>query len=195
MPGHYTDVEKLLLQRWADVQSLMQAYNELQGSMEEVIGEAAEQLEKWAAEKGYEFSFNARAAEFYIWKDSWANRRGEDGVCLAVGGIAPAGYRKSDTEHPYLWVYAKPAHLRIRSGLHEEFSKELLHCAGDDKSWLDPDTDDDGPLGKTLTNYTDTDRLHWMSAPSHLVEFATSAFEQLIPLTERIDKVVRRYRA
>jgi hypothetical protein len=195
MPSHYTDVEKMLLQRWPDVRALLSAYNELQDSMEDMLTNAGEELEKWADERGYSFETDARSAEYYMWKEEWANRRNEAAVYFVVGGLAPDGYRKITSDHPYIWVYTELEQLRIKASLQERFARDLRSAVGDSLSaWQNDEVEDTAPLGRYLTQYDSAQRLQWMMSPGSLTEFVKGAFEQLLPLTEPIDKVVKTYR-
>lgn len=195
MPSHYTDIEKMLLQRWPDVRALMAAYDELQNSIEEMLNDAGEELEKWADERGYSFESDARGAEYTMWKPEWANRRNDAGVWFAVGGFVPQGYRKSKTDHPYIWVQTALENLRIKGSLHGQIARELRSAVGTDlSSWQDPEADDTEPLGRYLKEHEDAQRLQWMQSPAGLVEFVKSAFEQLLPLTGPIDTVLKAYR-
>jgi hypothetical protein len=195
MPSHYTDVEKLLLQRWPDVRALLTAYGELQDSIEEMLTGVGEELEKWADERGYSFETDPRGAEYSMWKETWANRRNDAGVWFVVGGFVPDGYRKVKSDHPFIWVYTNPEALRIKSSLREQFVRDLRSSVGDALSeWQHPDADDSAPLGKQLTAFDGNQRLQWMTSPVSLAEFVKEAFEQLIPLVEPIDRVVKSYR-
>lgn len=195
MPSHYTDVEKLLLQRWPDVRALMAAYGELQNSIEEMLNDVGEELTKWADERGYEFETDARSAEFNMWKPEWANRRGDAGVWLTVGGFVPEGYRKLKADHPYIWVSAALDNLRIKASLHSQFANQLRGEVGEAlKDWQDPEVEDAYPLVRYLKEYDDQQRVQWMISPSSLAEFVKGAFEQLFPLAPPISKVLGSYR-
>ena len=195
MPSHYTDVEKLLLQRWTDVRALMTAYSELQDSMEDMLTEVGDEFEKWAEQRGYSFETDARGAEYSMWKEDWANRKNEPGISFVVGGFVPDGYRKVKSDHPYVWVCTNPQALRIKASLQNQFAKDLRGSVGDDlKNWQDTDVEDTAPLGRYLRDYDDAQRLHWITSPASLSEFVKSAFEQLLPLAEPIDKVLKVYR-
>jgi hypothetical protein len=195
MPSHYTDVEKLLLQRWSDVRALITAYGELQNSLEEMLNDLGEELEAWAKERGYEFETDARSAEFQVWKPEWANRRGDAGVWLTVGGFVPEGYRKLKGDHPYLWVGTALENLRVKASLHSQFARELRGELGEAaKDWQDPEVEDVLPLGRHLKEYDDPQRVQWMMSPSSLAEFVKGGFEQLFPLAQPISKVLGSYR-
>jgi hypothetical protein len=195
MPSHYTDVEKLLLQRWTDVRALMIAYDELQDSMEEMLSYVGEELEKWAEDRGYSLEADARGAEYTMWKEDWANRRNDAAIWFAVGGFVPEGYRKCKYPHPYVWVGTDLERLRIKSSLHGQFARDIRAGVGNELvNWQDPEVDDAMPLGRYLKDYDDAQRVQWMTSPASLAEFVKSAFEQLLPLAEPIDTVLKQYR-
>jgi hypothetical protein len=163
--------------------------------MEGVLTDVGEELAKWADQRGYSLETDARGAEYMLWKSDWANRRNDAAVWLTVGGFAPEGYRKCKSDHPYIWVGLALENLRVKSSLHTEFVRELRTALGDGlKDWQDPEVEDSHPLGRYLKDYDDSQRLQWMITPAGLTEFVKSAFEQLFPLAEPIDKVLGSYR-
>ncbi|MBI4521708.1 MAG: hypothetical protein HY701_12780 [Gemmatimonadetes bacterium] len=198
MADGYTDVDKLILERWHDVIGLMEAHEELQGRIEELIGDVGNRLEKWGDELGYALETDAKRAEFYAWKPTWMNRRKDEAaVYYVVGSFAPLGYRKIKEIHPYLWVYTENLELlKMKEADRVEFARELRRVLGDSATpWLNPDTNDaDAPLGKYLTDTDDRLRVRLISAPDELFEFAAKGFKELFTLSDAIDQTLAKFR-
>src|SRR5262245_2070589 len=105
MATTYTDIDRLILERWEDTRGLFDAYEELQARIQDVIEEVGERLAHWASDRGYRIGTDAKVPEYYAYKDAWLHRRREEPViCFAIEGFAPMGYRKVKDEHPSLWL-------------------------------------------------------------------------------------------
>src|SRR5512138_1488213 len=104
MSTSYTDVDRLILDRWEEVLGLREAFDELQSRIEEVFGDVGARLVKWANSCGYNLASDPRKAAYYAWKQSWETRKGNEVIYYEVGALAPFGYRKIDADHPYLCV-------------------------------------------------------------------------------------------
>ena len=199
MADAYTDVDKLILERWHDVIGLMEAHDELQGRIGDLIDDVGDRLEKWGGERGYELETDAKRAEFYAWKPTWVNRRKDEAeVYYAVGSFAPMGYRSIKDAHPYLWVCTENLEfLKMKDAERIEFARELRRVLGDRaKPWLNADTDDaDAPLGKYLTDTDDQLRVRLISDSDELFEFAAKGFEELFTLSDALDEMLAKSRA
>jgi hypothetical protein len=199
MAHAYTDVDKLILERWHDVVGLMEAHDELQGRIELLIDDVGNRLEKWGEERGYALETDAKRAEFYAWKPTWVNRRKDEAeVYYVVGSVAPLGYRRIKATHPCLWVQTENLEfLKMKEAERVEFARGLRRVLGDGATpWLNADTDDaTAPLGKYLTNTDDRLRLRMMSDPDALFEFAARGFEELFTLSDALDQVLAKVRA
>src|SRR5262245_13594197 len=96
----YTDVDRLILERWEDTMGLFEAYNELEDRIGETIEEVGHRLQPWLSGRGYDSDVDVKQPAFNAWKPEWLHRRREDPlIYVGVGGFAPAGYRKVKDEH------------------------------------------------------------------------------------------------
>jgi hypothetical protein len=109
--------------------------------------------------------------------------------------FAPLGYRKIKDEHPSLWVCTDT--FRMKGVERDEFGRELRSALGEQaEGWQhDEASDAEAPLGKSLTDITDKDRIQLIADPERLYQFATGAFEQLFPLADVIEQTLAKFRA
>lgn len=195
----YTDVDRLILERWNDTMGLFEAYEELEDRIGETIQEVGERVGAWLGERGYQSDTDAKEPAFSAWKDEWRHRRRDEPlVYISVGAFAPSGYRKVKDEHPFLWVYVQNLHLlKIKDSERDKFAKELRLRLGDAaRDWAHEDANDpDQPLGKYLTDISDQDRVRLVAEPDRLFEFATSGFEQLFSVSEAIGQTLEKFRS
>src|SRR5436853_7794355 len=101
----YTDMDHLVLQRWADVVGLIEAHRDTQDRIEQIIDVVGERVARWARPLGFETRVDAKAAQFHAWRPHWSERRKDPKVELVLGGFCPLGFRKVDAPNPYLWVF------------------------------------------------------------------------------------------
>lgn len=200
MADTYTDVDKLILERWHDVMGLMEAHEGLEGRIEQLITDVGGRLENWGEERGYSLETDAKRAEFYAWKPAWLNRRKDEAeVYYVVGSVAPMGYRKIKDAHPYVWLHTENlGFLKVMKEAERiEFARELRRVLGDGaRPWLNPDIDDtNSPLGKYMTDTDDPMRVQLISAPDALFDFTVKGFEELVTLSNAIDETLAKFRA
>jgi hypothetical protein len=98
-------MDRLIIERWADVVGLIEAHQQTQDRIEEMIEVVGERLGRWARPQGYEIETEAKYAEFTAAKASWIDKRRGSKVQVAVGGFCPSRYKKMDAPHPYLLLY------------------------------------------------------------------------------------------
>jgi hypothetical protein len=198
MATEYTDVDRLILGRWQDVMGLLEAHEELQDRMEEVIDDVGNRLERWLEERGYEVKSESKAPSFWVGKANWFNRRKDDwAICFEIGGFAPFGFRKVREDHPFSWLHTGNLEfLRMKEAERIDFARALRQELGDvAKNWAHKNVDEaDAPLGRYFTEISDRDRVELIADPDKLFEFATKACEELLTLTEPIDRVLARFR-
>jgi hypothetical protein len=192
----YTDVDRLILERWHDTMNLFEAYEQLEDRVQDSIDEVGERLAQWGLERDYTIETDAKKAEYYAYKGSWMNRRRDDAlVYVCVASFAPLGFRKIKEAHPSLWVCIDG--FRMKGVDREEFGRELRTALGEQaKEWRHEDASDaDWPVGKALVEVTDSERVQLITDPERLYTFATGAFEQLFALSDVIDQTLAKFRA
>ena len=100
----YSEMDQLILQRWADVVGLIDAHRNTQDRIEEMIQTVGDRLARWAQPMGFETSVSTRGAEFQAWRPNWSDKRKDPKVLLTLGGFCPLGFRKTEDKYPYQWV-------------------------------------------------------------------------------------------
>ena len=198
MATTYTDVDRLIFDRWEDTLGLVEAYEELQDRVRDVIEEVGERLAAWGADHAHTIDSDAKAPEFSAYKASWLNKRGDTGlVYYSLADFAPLGYRRVKDDHPSLWVYTENLEmLRKKEPEREQFARELRARLGETATrWTHEDSDEaNSPLGRYLADVSDKDRLRLIVEPDRLYEFATKAFTEAFTLSEAIDETLAKFR-
>lgn len=190
MSFSYSEMDQLILHRWADVVGLIEAHRETQDRIEEMIEVVGERVARWARPMGFETSVETKDAEFRAWKPNWSEKRKDPKVVLALGGFCPLGFRKTDVKHPYQWVYIDGlSNYRMKEPERITFARSLRSALGDEaKSWEADGVDDaDEPLGRFLTTIKDKDRAAVITGPDALFSFASEHFLPLFQLADTID--------
>lgn len=190
MSFSYTDMDRLIIQRWTDVVGLIEAHREAQDRIEEMIDIVGERVARWARPLGFEIETCAKDGEFKAWRPGWADRKKGTRIQLVLGGICPLGYRKMDQKHPYLWVYIDGLEsFRVKEPERAQFSRALRATLGEEgKGWEADGVDDESqPLGRFLTATSDAERAAVIASPDALFEFATTNFPTVFKLADTID--------
>jgi hypothetical protein len=193
----YTDVDRLILNRWTDVVALQTAFGELLERMEDTIGGALKKTERWADEKGFQTELDPREPHFDVWKPAWAKRRDEPAVYFRVGDFAPHEFGKVEEDHPWLWVMTEDAPgFKFNEEGRVQFARQLRAALGDAASrWDHPDSvEADEPLGRYCSEVMDADRVRWMSQPDELTVFLTTSIDELMTLAPAIDMVLATFK-
>lgn len=186
----YSDMDRLIIDRWQDVIGLMQAQRETEGRIEEMIEIVGERLSRWAQPQGYEMETFAKYAEYRFARSSWVDRRKGAKVHLAVGGFCPSGFRKSEAAHPYLSVYIDNlSAFKMKEADLRAFSQALRKSLGTEaRAWEAHDVDDtEHPLGRYLTFVGDADRTQLIGSEDALFAFVTEHAPTLFTLSDVID--------
>jgi hypothetical protein len=197
MATSYTDVDRLVFERWEEVLGLRRAFDELQGRVEEVFVDVGTRLEKWANSCGYNLESDPRKASYYAWKQTWETRKRNEVIYYEVGALAPKGYRKIDSEHPYLCLCTELLeNLKMKEDERAAFARELRQILGNQASqWLDDDVSDlDAPLGRNIADLGERDRVDLISNPDKLYEFVRAKMEELFTLSDAIDQTLAKFR-
>ena len=195
MSSIYSDLDRLVLERWMDVRNLAEAQRDVQDRIEQVVEIAGERIGRWLREQGYESECAAGDVEISAWRPAWAERRRGPMVSLVLGGFCPAGFRKSVEEHPYLWVYTGGLEdYRVREAGRIAFAADLRRELGAEAGhWEDHDcVEATTPLGRFLVNLGVREQCEIISSPEALVAFATEHYPKLLALSDAIDACISR---
>jgi hypothetical protein len=198
MNTNYTDVDRMIISRWDEVNALREAYDELMDKMEESLSAVCDRVTLWLNEQGFESEANAKKPDIDAWKESWEKPRGKPVLCLRVSDFAPHGYGKVDADHPWLWVMtANLERIKLKDPSDRaRFSRDLKSAMGTGAAgWEHEDCDlANEPLGRYRATLTERERLELATHPARLVEFIQSAFTELFELVPPIDETLKKYR-
>ena len=188
---NYTDMDRLVLERWPDVLGLIEAQKTAQDHIEAALESVGDRITRWVREQGFDGEMKPRQAEYHAWRPGWYDKRRVDAkVRLTLGGFCPAGYRKVDDKYPYLWIntYSLES-FKVKPPDRVKFGQALRSALGDEaRTWEDEHIDDaDGPLGRYLRQYDNAARARLMMDPENLLAFFKEHLPTLFGLADRID--------
>jgi hypothetical protein len=186
----YTEMDRLVLERWTDVRGLIEAQEDVQERMEEVIRVVGERLGRWASPLGYVVEAQPKAGEFHLWRPTWADKRKGHKVSLVLGGFCPIGFRKVADRYPYLWLYTSQLEeFKVKEAQRREFAQNVRASLGEQASrWESPDVDDaGGPFGRYLLDYDEQARARLLLQPDALFDFATRHIPELFELADPVE--------
>ncbi len=196
MADSYTDLDRLILERWTDVVGLINAHKEVQDHVEAVVETVAERVARWARDQDFESDVSARDAQFYVWRPAWYDKRkGESRVTFILGGFCPAGFRKVNDPHPYLWVDTSALeHFKVKEPERIRFAQGLRSALGDHaRDWEAEGLDDaDLPLGRYLREYDNEARAKLLLDPDALFAFCTQHLPTVMGLADVVDAELKR---
>ena len=193
----YTDVDRLILDRWNEVVALRQAFDDLLKRMEHSIEQAVVRAERWVQAQGWQAENDVRQTRLDFWKPEWANRRGEAALCFRIADFAPREYSKSKDAHPWIWLFTEDmARFKMSESDRIRFARDVHSALGADaRRWDHPDADEaKSPLGRYYADVTPDDRIRWMSHPDELTAFLTRGVEEAMTLAPAIDATLARFR-
>jgi hypothetical protein len=196
--SHYTDVDRLILERWNEVLELQGAFKGLAGRIQDNIDGALTRAARWLDEQGYRCEWDAKTPEISAWKLAWEAKRGLPAVRLTIGEFAPFGYGRIRGEHPYLWVYTHNLDgLKLKEPERVQFGRDLRASIGEALATWDDDeaSDSESPLGRYVTALTDAKRVELVANPQQLIDFVQSGFTQLFELSSAVDAQLAARRA
>ena len=195
MPVEFSDVERLVLERWTDVMGLIEVQRSVQDRVEEQIGIVADRVGRWARPLGFEVDCSPREAEIHCWRPSWVDRRKPPRVLLSIGGFCPVGFRKVADLYPYLWVNTgNLEEYRVKEPERIAFAQALRVALGESASSWEADgvEDESGPLGRYLTQYDNGQRARLLLNPDSLFAFCIEHLPEVLALADVIDSEQRK---
>jgi len=196
MSVEFTDVERLILERWTDVTALLEAHRTLQDRLEERIETVADRVGRWARPLGFEVTCSPREAEIFAFRPAWYDKRKDLArILLTIGGFCPIGFRRVDAPNPYLYVYTgNLEQFRIKEQECIEFAQALRTALGTRATeWEAYDVDDrESPLGRYLVGYDNGQRARLLLESDALYGFCIEHFPTLFELADVIDGELQR---
>lgn len=196
MFDNYTEMDRLVLERWPDVIGLIEAQKAAQEHIESALGPAGERLTRWVREQGFDGAMSARDAEFHTWRPAWHDKRKDEAkVLLTLGGFCPIGFRKVDAKYPYLWVNTYSLdRFKVKPPDRVKFAQGLRTALGDNaRTWEAEDIDDaDHPLGRYLRQYDNAARARLLLEPDSFLAFGKEHLPVLFGLADIIDSELQK---
>jgi hypothetical protein len=193
---NYTEMDRLVLERWPDVLGLIEAHKTAQDHIEAALESVGERITRWVREQGFDGTMSPRQAEFHAWRPTWYDKRKDEAkVLLTIGGFCPAGYRKVDDKYPYLWVNTYPLdRFKIKPPDRVKFAQGLRAALGENaRSWEAEEVDDaDHPLGRYLRQYDNAARARLLLEADSLLAFAKEHLPVLFELADIVDSELRK---
>jgi hypothetical protein len=190
MPTSYTDIDRLILDRWDEVTSLIEAREELQDRIGDVIEAAGDRIRRWLQPLGYELEVHPRDAEFHAYRTTWTYKKKGPAVAFLLKGCCPKGYRRNQQLYPSLWLNIEDLEkFKIKEDGRRKFSADLRNQLGSLAAGWDDDGCDDAtaPLGRDLTDYDSRRRCELVSSSEALSAFAVSEFSRGFELADAVD--------
>lgn len=193
MPHRYTDVDRMILNRWTEVTGLREAFDELLDRMRDVLGDTLPKAVEQARIRGFECDFNAKLPSLWFWKPAWAAKSSKEaGVYFFVSDFAPMQYGKSGYEHPETTVRIEDLHrLKIRDrpafaqAVKAALPKEIRTKWESETGALD-----ECPLGLSHRTISPLDRVNWMQEPAALIQFLAEKMDEAMEVVPGVDKAL-----
>jgi hypothetical protein len=191
----FTDVERLVLERWTDVMGLIDVHRALQDRLEEQINIVTDRVGRWARPLGFDVECSPREAQIHGWRPSWADRRKPARVYFTIGGFCPIGFRKVVDPYPYLWVLTeKLEEYKVKEPERLAFAQALRGALGESaRDWDAQDVDDkDAPLGRYLTQYDNAQRARLLLDSDTLFNFCIEHLPAVFALADVVDSELKK---
>jgi hypothetical protein len=180
-----TDVDVLLLDRWADATALRDAIKELEDRLGDRFEATGDRLRAWVRSRGFEvIAIDKRTAWIAVAKPAWMTKANDELVSVSVGAVLPYGYRRVQDEHPYVWVGV--GHLNEDE--QQAFNNALAgRLKGLPDAWLNDECTEDFPAGLMLSSVADPERVKLAQSEEDLEAFIKTALEKAMSIEVHID--------
>jgi hypothetical protein len=186
----YSDLDRLVIERWEDIRGLIKAQTDVQSRIDEVIEQVGERLQRWAAPLGFNVNAAPADGEFQAWRSGWADKRKGPRVYFVVGGFWPNGYRKLDEKFPYISLYTGSLEdFRIREEERATFGRALRAALdGQGSQWEDGSKDSEYPLNRYLKDVDSSRRSELILEADRLFAFGQEHLTHLFTLADVVEK-------
>ncbi|MEZ5285577.1 MAG: hypothetical protein R2712_12395 [Vicinamibacterales bacterium] len=199
MAAIYSDVDRLILERWDEVSELIDAREELEDRITDVIEAAGERVRRALQPMGYEVEIDSKGANIDAYRTSWNDRRRGPWVYFRLSGCCPRGYRRHEDAHPAVFLHTDTLeNFRIKADERRRLATSLRQALGEAaREWDDDDcSDEDAPLGRYLTEIDNKARCELVSSPEKLAGGAVAEFQKAFVIADVVEacvgKVVQR---
>ena len=189
MAEKLTDVDVMLLDRWADTVGIWQAISDLEERMAERLEAVAEGLRSWLEARGYLLlDVDRKYAAVNVGKHSWMTKKNEPLIYISLCALYPFDYRKVDEDHPYVWVQTDG----LTREAQEAFKVELANRVdGKPGGWINKDCDRYSPVGRYIHSYGDAERAQLAQSLEAMEAFIKAELEPMLALGPDIDAALQ----
>jgi hypothetical protein len=186
MSEFYSDLDRLVIERWDDIRGLIKAQKDVQSRMDEVIEQVGQRLRRWTAPLGFEVEAAPSDGEFHAWRPEWADKRKGARVYFVVGGFWPDGYHKLDAKAPYIGLYTgNLEQFRMKEAERTAFGRALRTALdGQGSTWEEDSYDADLPLNRYLKHYDGARRSALIGDADRLFEFSKEQLTSVFQLAD-----------
>jgi hypothetical protein len=193
----YTDVDRLILDRWSEVVALREAFDGVLDRMRGTVEAGIVKAERWASERGYRTESDIKTPTLDVWRPDWENKRREPALWVRVGDFAPHEYGSVEQDHPWVWWFTEDlSKLKLSEVDRIAFARQLRGELGSTLSRWDHHecNESDTPLGRYCSDVSDAQRVKWMTSPEDLAAFLVAAVEDAMTLAPAVDTTLARFR-
>lgn len=180
-----TNLDLLLLDRWADTTGIRDAIKELEERLGARLKAAGERLRPWLEGQGFTLlDVETKYAGVKIGKSQWMENKEDPLIHIYMGGLLPFGYRRVDDEHPYVWLIADSLSEKEQEVFQADLSARLKDRPGE---WLNEHCDLDWPVGRYVESYGDLERARLVQSEDAFESFMKAELEPLLAMGGDID--------
>jgi hypothetical protein len=185
-----SQVDSMLLGRWADAVAFREAMADLEDRLAAGLETAAESLRPWLEEQGYGFlDIESKYARVNVARSGWINRKSKQPwVWFTLDALLPHGYRKVQEDRPLVWVVTRNLERDDRVTFQGHLASKIV---GKEADWVNEDCGRDYPLGRYLTAPSDRERLALALAPESLASFARDALTSMFAFGDDVEAALR----
>jgi len=193
MPHRYTDVDRMILNRWTEVIGLREAFDELQDRMKGVLEESLVKVAAQAQERGFSTEHSAKDPYICFWKKEWETKTWKAaGISILIKDFAPRAYGRVRDEHPWTYLDIQEAgklKVKDRSAFANAVRGSLTPAMK--AKWEVADVDvEDFPVGIISREVDDAERVRWMSEPDALAQFLLARLDEAQEIVPAVDKAL-----
>ena len=194
MPHRYTDVDRLILDRWQEVSGLREAFDDLLGRVKEVLEDSLGKVAATAQERGFSCDYSVKEPSIWFWKKEWETKTWKaPGVAILIRDFAPRAYGKVRDAHP--WTYldiTEASKLKVKNRL--QFAQTIRAGLDDElrKKWDVADADlEDYAVGVISRQIDDAERVRWIKEPADLQRFLLERLDEAREIVPAVDKALK----
>lgn len=191
----YTDIDRMILERWDEVNQLIEAREETKDRIAKVIEAATERLRRWLEPQGYELQSWPKDGEFHVWRRTWDVKKKGPAVKFILEGFCPPGYRRGAETFPCLWLATTALeNYKLKEADRRAFAAGLRAELGASAADWDDDACDDanGPLVQYLREFDRGRQVNLVSSADNLAQFTMEHLSKSLAISDVVDRCVSR---